>query len=69
MTDNKDGASSLEFLPRHESADLGPSGLGNEEAHNRVGHGAPGFTDEQHHGGLEGVDLRGTTTTHTHTHV
>lgn len=44
-------------LPRHESANLGPSALCNEEPNNGVGHCAPGFTDEQHHGGLEGCDL------------
>lgn len=44
-------------LPRHESANLGPSALCDEEPDNRVGHCTPGFTDEQHHGGLEGCDL------------
>lgn len=43
--------------PGHESANLGPSAFCNEETHNRVGHCTPSFTDEQHHGGLEGVNL------------
>ncbi len=44
--------------PGHESANPGPSALCNEETNNRVGHCAPGFTDEQNHGGLEGIDLQ-----------
>lgn len=49
--------------PGHESANLGPSALCNEEANNRVGHCTPGFTYEQHHGRLEGVDLQSRTGT------
>lgn len=43
--------------PGHESANLGPSALRDEEADHRIRHCTPGFTDEQHHGRLEGVDL------------
>lgn len=50
--------SSLKGSPGHESPDPGPSALGDEEANNRVGHGAPGLTDEEHHGGLNGVNLQ-----------
>lgn len=47
----------ISVSPGHQSADLGPSALCNEETNDGVGHGAPGFTDEQHHGGLDSVDL------------
>lgn len=49
--------------PGHESANLGPSTLRNEESDNGVCHCPPGFTNEQHHGGLEGVDLQSGTGT------
>lgn len=49
--------------PGHESANLGPSALCNEKTDNRVSHCTPGFTSEQHHGGLEGVDLQSRTAT------
>lgn len=48
----------LQSSPGHESANLGPSALCNEETDNRVSHCAPGFTDEEHHGGLKGVNLQ-----------
>lgn len=43
--------------PGHESANLGPSALCNEKSDNGVSHCTPGFTNEQHHGGLDSVDL------------
>lgn len=51
----------LKCLPRHESPNLGPSALCNEEANDGVSDCTPGFTDEEYHGGLNSVDLqRGT---------
>ena len=50
-----------ELSPGHESANLGPSALCNEESDNRVCDCTPGFTNEQHHGRLEGVDLQSRT--------
>lgn len=43
--------------PGHQAADLSPSALCNEETNDRVGHSAPGFTNEQNHGGLDSIDL------------
>lgn len=51
----------LKCLPGHESPNLGPFTLCNEEANNRVSDSTPGFTDEENHGGLNSIDLqRGT---------
>ena len=49
--------------PWHKSANLGPPALCNAEANNRIGHCSPDFTCEQHHGGLEGIDLQSKTGT------
>lgn len=49
--------------PGHESANLGPSALHNEESNNRVCYCTPNFANEEHHGGLEGVDLQSRTET------
>lgn len=51
----------VKCLPGHESPNLGPSTFCNEEANNGVSHCTPGFTDEEYHGGLNGINLqRGT---------
>lgn len=51
-------SSFLQCLPGHESPNLGPSTLCNEEANDRVSHCTPGFTDEEYHGGLNSIDLQ-----------
>lgn len=43
--------------PGHESSNPGPFAFCDEETDHRIGHSTPDFTDEQHHGGLEGVNL------------
>lgn len=49
--------------PGHESSNPGPFAFCDEETDHRIGHSTPDFTDEQHHGGLEGVNLRSATGT------
>jgi len=49
----------IRHSPWHESSNLCPFTLSNEESHNGVSHCPPSLTDEQHHGGLERVNLSG----------